>query len=1023
MHGSLRRRFSDSFDSYFQPEQDINHGAIDAPHVVQTPRSSCDRSITAFAQLGALRLNAKRASISLVGRNTEYILAEAGRSLSLQDDSRHGLDDALWHGVGTLESKVTIGSVVMEALANTPSDSETYLIVNDLTQDDRFTKLPCVVEAPFARFLACFPLTTQSGCMIGLYTIVDDEPRNGLPSEEISFLTDMATTVMDLIASWRVRACHHRSERMIKALGLYLEGGQSIREWWITQGQQGQSIQQAHIKSELRRGVTFAGLADSEFGVQEHGAAPDLRNDSLAEMSSDDGGASLEPRDGRPALPPNSPVDSVSVSESIDYMTTQDKSSRTSPNTSLNQDAKHTRKASIDSTATQGHGVGGKKLQEALLSDDLRRSFGRASNLIREGMAVEGVVFFDASIGSFAAASEKSNMNERAPGAHVVNGKDATTTTTSSDSDVRIDATSNENRYVIEDTNEACASVLGYSTRTRSSLTSYRSATEQYRCSEELLRRMSKRYPHGKVIDLTEDGSMSSAETEISTSAAPQSGPDAESAARKTEPKSKKRRSKEAEAKALKALFPEALSVAWFPLWDTSLERWYAAAMVWSSKPTRILDPEEDLTYLAAFSNSIMAEVSRMTTAVTSQLKVDFVSSISHELRSPLHGILASVEFLHEDGQLTSIQETNINTIQACGSMLLETIDHVLDFAKINKTLKAKKSSVGRRRSRNAKSHSRGRQGASSPAPEEANLRSATEEVVESIFAARFVNMGEPRASITTAYPAVPMVIVEMKPCDNWIFQIEGGAWRRIVMNIFSNSLKYTQSGFVHLSLCIDSRTDAKSRLELRIRDSGKGISREFLNTHLYTAFKQEDSLQSGTGLGLNIVRQMILDLGGSINLTSEAGSGTEAVVSLPLQPAKRKGLVQDPYAELRALTRDSKISILNFGFDILPDISGEATGIMTSEAEAMLLLKTSIRSMLSEWFEMDVRSTSEDDFASADVVITMTSGDVDSRIRNFDQNYAGSVRPAIIVVRMPFTRHNNYILEHGVQVVNVVLP
>jgi signal transduction histidine kinase len=58
-----------------------------------------------------------------------------------------------------------------------------------------------------------------------------------------------------------------------------------------------------------------------------------------------------------------------------------------------------------------------------------------------------------------------------------------------------------------------------------------------------------------------------------------------------------------------------------------------------------------------------MAEVSRISALVASQLKVDFVSSISHELRSPLHGILASVEFLEEDSSMTAGQAEIVNTI------------------------------------------------------------------------------------------------------------------------------------------------------------------------------------------------------------------------------------------------------------------------------------------------------------------------------------------------------------------------
>jgi signal transduction histidine kinase len=56
----------------------------------------------------------------------------------------------------------------------------------------------------------------------------------------------------------------------------------------------------------------------------------------------------------------------------------------------------------------------------------------------------------------------------------------------------------------------------------------------------------------------------------------------------------------------------------------------------------------EDLRYLAAFGNSVMAEVARLDTLAADRAKTDFISSISHELRTPLHEILASVEFLQD---------------------------------------------------------------------------------------------------------------------------------------------------------------------------------------------------------------------------------------------------------------------------------------------------------------------------------------------------------------------------------------
>lgn len=78
-----------------------------------------------------------------------------------------------------------------------------------------------------------------------------------------------------------------------------------------------------------------------------------------------------------------------------------------------------------------------------------------------------------------------------------------------------------------------------------------------------------------------------------------------------------------------------------------------------------------------------MAEISRLATIAADQQKGDFIGSISHDLRSPLHGILASAEFLSET-ECDSFQMSLVDTIDSCGRTLLDTINHVLDFSKIN---------------------------------------------------------------------------------------------------------------------------------------------------------------------------------------------------------------------------------------------------------------------------------------------------------------------------------------------------
>lgn len=86
------------------------------------------------------------------------------------------------------------------------------------------------------------------------------------------------------------------------------------------------------------------------------------------------------------------------------------------------------------------------------------------------------------------------------------------------------------------------------------------------------------------------------------------------------------------------------------------------------------------------------------------------------------------------------------------------------------------------------------------------------------------------------------------------------GALRRIVMNLFGNAQKFTQSGYILVELRIveevtgDPTIISIPVLELKIRDSGKGMSSEFMERKLYHPFCQEDTFTPGVGLGLSIV-------------------------------------------------------------------------------------------------------------------------------------------------------------------------
>lgn len=77
------------------------------------------------------------------------------------------------------------------------------------------------------------------------------------------------------------------------------------------------------------------------------------------------------------------------------------------------------------------------------------------------------------------------------------------------------------------------------------------------------------------------------------------------------------------------------------------------------------------------------AEFYNIDTSQTNQARSDALGSLSHELRSPLHGVILATELLN-DTDLTVFQGNATHTIETCCRTLLDTLDHLLDYAKIN---------------------------------------------------------------------------------------------------------------------------------------------------------------------------------------------------------------------------------------------------------------------------------------------------------------------------------------------------
>lgn len=131
--------------------------------------------------------------------------------------------------------------------------------------------------------------------------------------------------------------------------------------------------------------------------------------------------------------------------------------------------------------------------------------------------------------------------------------------------------------------------------------------------------------------------------------------------------------------------FPKARQIIVMPLRDAYHERSIGAVLGFANDQSRVYLSSTDLSSISAFCTTIMTQVRRLEAQAMDKIKSDFLGSVSHEMRTPLHGILSSLELL-ADTSHDAHQSDLLETARYSGMSLLETIDRILHFSNISST-------------------------------------------------------------------------------------------------------------------------------------------------------------------------------------------------------------------------------------------------------------------------------------------------------------------------------------------------
>jgi two-component system, sensor histidine kinase RpfC len=236
------------------------------------------------------------------------------------------------------------------------------------------------------------------------------------------------------------------------------------------------------------------------------------------------------------------------------------------------------------------------------------------------------------------------------------------------------------------------------------------------------------------------------------------------------------------------------------------------------------------------------------------EAKGRFVANVSHEMRTPLNGVIAMADVLRETS-LSESQREIVDTLGTSAHLLLAQIEDVLDMAKIEA----------------------GRVQIEQRPFDLSGLITSTIKVI--LPQARYKEL-----TVNTSISA---------DAARW-FAGDVHHLRQVLLNLLSNAIKFTERGDILLSVSLAKISDSSANVRFEVKDTGIGISPE-KQAIIFEPFTQADNsitrVFGGTGLGTTIASHLVKLMGGTMGLTSTLGVGSTFWFELPLPMSEPTGI------------------------------------------------------------------------------------------------------------------------------------
>lgn len=241
-------------------------------------------------------------------------------------------------------------------------------------------------------------------------------------------------------------------------------------------------------------------------------------------------------------------------------------------------------------------------------------------------------------------------------------------------------------------------------------------------------------------------------------------------------------------------------------------------------------------------------------------LRNEFVANVTHELRTPVNGVMGFTKNLLETS-LTQEQEESLQIIEHCCNNMNHIIDNLLDFSKLEA-------------------------GSFAIEEKEFRFRSFMDKTMETNLAE--INDKGLRLMVSVS-PDIPEYVVGD--------EVRLG---QILNNLISNAIKFTSAGHISVEVVKTLENDTEIELFFMVIDTGIGIAEEEMD-RIFESFSQADASSTrkfgGTGLGLSITKELVSLMNGEVDVQSEKGKGSAFSFSVRLKKAeKQKNVSEEVY-------------------------------------------------------------------------------------------------------------------------------